>query len=87
MNRYWLLMGSICLLGCAASNTYRAGEVMSEGERLYRANCRACHSLRDPASHTDAEWPGLVRRYGGKISLTPETEQKILNYLQSANLD
>ena len=58
---------------------------MSEGERLYRANCRSCHTLRNPTSYTDEQWPPLVHRYGERIHLSPETQQKIVDYLLSAD--
>ena len=58
---------------------------MSEGEKLYRANCRSCHVLRNPASYTDEQWPPLVTRYGDRIHLPPESQQKILDYLLNAN--
>ena len=74
----------IVIIGCAMKNTPRSAP-MSEGERLYRSNCRACHTLRNPTSYTDEQWPPLVQRYGGRIHLTPESQQKIVDYLLSAN--
>lgn len=58
---------------------------MSAGERLYRANCRSCHSLRRPESHADNEWPRLVKRYGDKIHLTAAEQTEIIQYLMDAN--
>ena len=84
----WLALTAAILLivgGCAGKRLPPPGQPMSEGERLYRANCRACHTLRNPASYTDEQWPPLVHRYAGRINLPPETQQKIVDYLLNAN--
>lgn len=70
--------------GCAAHGTGHA-PVMSAGESAYRANCRSCHSLRNPRKYTDEEWQVYVQKYGAKIPLTDETSKLILRYLQGAN--
>jgi len=86
--RKWLALTALILLimaGCVARVRPGMQVSMSEGERLYRANCRSCHLLRNPASYTDEQWPPLVERYGSRIPLSPETKQKIVDYLLSAN--
>ncbi len=75
----------IIMIGCAVKHLPESKSAMSEGERLYRANCRSCHTLRDPASQSDEQWPGLVHRYGDRIHLSPESQQRILDYLLSVN--
>ncbi len=87
--RGWLALAAafllIIVISCAVKHLPEPQSKISEGERLYRANCRSCHTLRDPASHTDEQWPGLVHRYGDRIHLSPESQQKILDYLLRAN--
>lgn len=75
----------IALLGCAANNGYRKLENMTEGERLYRANCVSCHALRNPADYTDDQWAAYVAKYGEKLNLSLDKQDKILNHLQTSN--
>ena len=58
---------------------------MTSGERLFRSNCRSCHTLPNPKSQTDSDWVSLVKRYGGQIDLVPEVQAKIIAYLQRVN--
>jgi mono/diheme cytochrome c family protein len=60
-------------------------ESQSDGQRLFRANCRSCHRLPNPKSKTDSEWPSLVNRYGERAKLSPEQIDLIIAYLQAAN--
>jgi mono/diheme cytochrome c family protein len=60
-------------------------EFQSEGQRLFRANCRTCHRLPSTKSKTDSEWPALVARYGERAKLSPEQIDLIIAYLQAAN--
>lgn len=55
---------------------------MSSDERVYRAKCRACHRLRDPASQTAKEWVNVLNEHVDKIDLTPEQRAAILRHLQ-----
>jgi len=75
----------IALFGCAANNGHRKSENMTESERLYRANCASCHALRNPADYTDDQWVAYVAKYGEKLKLSPDKQEKILIYLQSSN--
>ncbi len=58
---------------------------MTSGERLFRSNCRSCHTLPNPKSQTDSDWVSLVKRYGSQIDLVPEVQAKIIAYLQRVN--
>ena len=58
---------------------------MTSGERLFRSNCRSCHTLPNPKSQTDSDWVTLVKRYGSQIDLAPEVQAKIIAYLQRVN--
>jgi hypothetical protein len=62
-----------------------AGVNMTSGERLFRSNCRSCHTLPNPKSQTDSDWVSLVKRYGSQIDLVPEVQAKIIAYLQRVN--
>ncbi|MEP0829416.1 MAG: hypothetical protein AB1690_09710 [Candidatus Zixiibacteriota bacterium] len=79
----FILILAVSLIGCGGA--YKAGQQMSEGERLFRANCRSCHLLPRPAKHTDAEWPGLVKRYGEKIRLADSSQAAIIEFLNANN--
>jgi mono/diheme cytochrome c family protein len=58
---------------------------MTSGERLFRSNCRSCHTLPNPKSQTDSDWVTLVKRYGSQIDLAPEVQAKIIAHLQRVN--
>ena len=62
-----------------------AGVNMTSGERLFRSNCRSCHTLPNPKSQTDSDWVALVKRYGGRLDLVTEVQAEIIAYLQSVN--
>jgi mono/diheme cytochrome c family protein len=85
MKRLTAFFTAAILLGCAASKPRSSTAPMTHGERLYRSNCAACHSLRDPKNYTDDEWELNVRKYGGKLALSEQELQEIMTYLQSAN--
>ena len=55
------------------------------GAGLFTRACSSCHALPDPASHSAAEWPTVVRRMEAKSgfgSLTQQQESVLLGYLQ-----
>lgn len=80
----WVLTGvSALLLGCGLASISQ--HEMSEGERLFRSNCRSCHTLPDPTEYSDEEWPELVKRYADRIELPMEAQRAILEYLQTVN--
>jgi len=60
---------------------------MTLGERLFRANCRACHTLPNPKSHSDGEWNDFINRHKDRIQLQEDELASIVHYLQNANLD
>ena len=62
-----------------------AGIDMTNGERLFRSNCRSCHILPNPKSQTDSDWVVLVNRYGSRLDLATEVQAEIIAYLQSMN--
>lgn len=83
----WLacLLAVMFLIGC--SHMGFARREMTGGERLFRANCRSCHVLPDPKEHGHEEWPELVARYGERIDLPAESQQLIVEYLQTVLAD
>lgn len=78
MIRIWLLI-AICslLLGCSG---YMKGAKISEGERLYRSRCSACHMLISRDALSGEGWELAVKRYGAKLK--DEEKKKILDYLK-----
>ncbi|HDP98187.1 MAG TPA: cytochrome c [bacterium] len=75
----WILF--ICI-GCAGSLSQKT---MTEGERLYRARCRSCHSLINPNKYSDSSWELFVEKYGQNINLTEKESRLILEYLTENN--
>ncbi len=75
------LVGVVLILalmqGCASVT---AG--MSEGERLYRANCASCHRLIRPEEHEAVLWRHYVDEYGSKLD--EEKKRRILEFLAGA---
>ena len=67
----------LILLGCSGIER----KEMSEGERLFRANCRACHVLPNANDFSGEEWVILVKRYADPLNIPPEKQKKILDYL------
>jgi len=84
MRKHLVVALVVIVSGCAATAPQQGSE-MTEGERLYRANCASCHALRKPANYTDEAWQSYVAKYGEKLALSPTTQKAILHYLQSHN--
>jgi hypothetical protein len=64
------------LAGCSG---YIRGTELSEGERLYRSRCSACHMLIEKDALSRDGWELAVKRYGEKLK--EEEKKKILEYL------
>jgi len=60
---------------------------LQKGESLYKANCGACHSLKDPSAESEATWKGIVPPMVKKANkkngtaLSAQDEQAILRYV------
>ena len=83
------VVGLILILGCGAY-TPQPGEQTTasadtDGEKIYRRQCRNCHSLPKPGSHTDDEWPPLINRHSKRVKLTEEQTKALLAYLREHN--
>ena len=63
----------------------RKSQLMSEGERLYRSKCRACHHIVEPTRYNDKEWVMQLEWMGPRTGLDENQARLILEYLQSAN--
>ncbi|NUO19512.1 cytochrome c [bacterium] len=85
MIRKTLILTTLWLLAGCAAKEIKPSAPLSDGERLYRANCASCHSLRKASDFTDDEWPIYVERYGAKLHLTAEQRALILNHLKTSN--
>ena len=77
-----IIISLATIIGCGWQ---MAGIDMTSGERLFRSNCRSCHTLPNPKSQTDSDWVVLVKRYGGRLDLVTEVQAEIIAYLQSVN--
>lgn len=60
---------------------------LQKGESLYKANCGACHSLKDPSAESEDTWKGIVPPMVKKANkkngtaLSAQDEQAILRYV------
>ena len=81
----WSAALVVAALAISCTPKMEMTETQSDGQRLFRNNCRTCHRLPKPKSKTDAEWPSLVARYGERAKLSVEQIELITAYLQAAN--
>ena len=70
---------AIVLEACAGAPS--SGGVASDGERLYRSKCSACHRAYPPESLTAARWAEMVGRMAPRAHLTDAERGAILGYL------
>ncbi|MBI5140562.1 MAG: cytochrome c [Nitrospirae bacterium] len=72
--------------GCSKSEDVRPEE--KQGRAVYLEYCSQCHSLREPNTHTAAEWPDVVRRMRTHMAekkrkeLSDEQAGQLLVYLK-----
>ena len=85
MNRVIIIIIVFLVTVIGGCSWHMAGVNMTRGERLFRSNCRSCHTLPNPKSQTDLDWVTLVKRYGSEIDLSTEVQAEIVAYLQSVN--
>ncbi len=80
------MAASLAVLACAtagSSGSGAAGASASDGEKLYRSHCGACHRLRDPSERTRAEWAAAVDKFGPRAHLDPKDRPAVIEYLQA----
>ena len=64
-------------------------EPESRGAVLFTRYCASCHALPDPAAHTASEWPAVVERMRGNMSVAaapaPDDAEagEVIRYLQA----
>ena len=85
MNRVVAIIIVVLVTVIDGCSWHMAGVNLTCGERLFRSNCRSCHTLPNPKSQTDSDWVALVKRYGGRLDLVTEVQAEIIAYLQSVN--
>ncbi len=78
----------LAVLACATAGSGpsgggAAGASASDGEKLYRSHCGACHRLRDPSERTRAEWAAAVDKFGPRAHLDPKDRPAVVEYLQA----
>jgi len=69
------------IAGCASSTDI----VNRLGAQLWGENCGHCHNIRPPQALTDAQWEVVGMHMRGRANLTAVEEQKIIEFLKSAN--
>lgn len=70
------ITGIMLFAGCLG---YIKGTQMSEGERLYRSRCSACHMLIKRSALSKEGWEIAVKRYGAKLK--EREKELIIEYL------
>ena len=79
-----LILTAALFIGCGGTSK-TANRQMSDGERLFRANCRGCHVLPKPTAMSAEEWPEFISSHIDSDDLSPESKELISKHLQ--NLD
>lgn len=60
---------------------------MQQGKALFETHCNTCHPLKNPSSHSEEDWNGIVPEMVGKVNKKEKTsfgtkeEQLILKYI------
>lgn len=67
------------------SGAKQSQKPLTEGERLFKAKCRSCHTLPKPQKFDDAGWVPVVSKYGERAKLNDKQIKLIINYLQDNN--
>jgi len=73
----------LLILGCLGRQAGKAA--MTEEERLFRANCRACHVLPEPSELGDEQWLEFLSSHPDRVDLPDEDRAAILKHLQDSN--
>jgi len=72
---------TLIIAGCSS-----ASDIASRsGAQLWGENCGHCHNIRPPQALTDAQWEVVGMHMRGRANLTAVEEQKIVEFLKSAN--
>jgi mono/diheme cytochrome c family protein len=77
-------LSSLAIESAEAKWPGTSAEELERGRQLFLENCNSCHSYPDRAAYTEAEWPGIARRMGGKADLK-EAEIEFLVHFILAN--
>ncbi|MGD9488646.1 MAG: hypothetical protein AB7W47_11530 [Calditrichaceae bacterium] len=78
-----VLLSAGVILHCSASKQNK--KPMTEGEQLFKAKCRSCHTLPNPEKFDDNGWVPVVTKYGERAKLNNEQIRLIIKYLQDNN--
>lgn len=80
-----LLVASVFSIVAGCSQLSSTRRQMSDGEKLFRVQCRICHILPKPAEKESNEWPEFLNAHSEGKDIEPEDLEKILKFLQGAN--
>jgi len=75
---------TILSVGCGGLTT-NTDNKMSQGERLFRANCRGCHVLPKQTAKTSDQWPDFISNHVDSDDISLETRDLIVKYLLHQN--
>ncbi|MEW5925596.1 MAG: cytochrome c [Candidatus Zixiibacteriota bacterium] len=85
MKKIITIIPILLIIGAACTRPSFKQSRMSEGERLFRANCRACHVLPKPDQKKADEWATFLENHPDPAALSPEVRSLIVTYLQGTN--
>lgn len=79
--KYLFVLTAFGLLALACAGT--GGRIgFSEGEKLFRSKCAACHRLPDPNRYAAEKWPAIIRSHSDRLKLNDEQITLLLSHLQ-----
>lgn len=64
-----------------------SADELERGRQLFLTYCNTCHSYPDRAAYTEAEWPGIARRMGGKVDLTEAEKEALVRFILANRSD
>ncbi len=73
---------AIFLSGCEAQ---RSLAMQKSGAQLWAENCVRCHNIPSPSAYNDVDWETIGLHMRIRANLTAEQQQKIVDFLKSAN--
>lgn len=78
-----LVLLVLLVAGCSQMKGTR--RPMSDGEKLFRVQCRMCHILPKPDEKQSDEWPAFLNAHSEDKDIEPGKLEKIVKFLQSGN--
>ena len=62
-------------------NSKYSSAQLASGKQLYESHCDKCHSLKDPASRTPAQWDNILKKMIPRAHLNDDDSRLVRAYL------